>query len=178
MPDSPNAHEIVIAGDERLVVRPVQPEDEEAFAEMLARASPGDIRFRCFAAVKDFPHVLASRLANIDPQRETTLIAVAEDSAALMGVVHIVCERVQPDTAEFDIMVRPDHQGHGLGYRLMQEILSEARRRGLSAVEGYVLHENKTMLQMAQELGFNRIETEGEVVRVRADLTPPIAGNS
>jgi acetyltransferase len=175
MPDSPKAHEIVIAGDERLLVRQVRPEDEAAIAEMLARASPGDIRFRCFAAVKDFPHVLASRLANIDPQRETTLIAAAEDSAALMGVVHIVCERVQPDTAEFDIMVRPDHQGHGLGYRLMQEILNEARRRGLSAVEGYVLHENKTMLQMAQELGFERIATDGEVVRVRADLAPSIA---
>jgi hypothetical protein len=60
----------------------------------------------------------------------------------------------------------------------MHEILGEARRRGLSAVEGYVLRDNKTMLQMAQELGFKRMATEGEVARVRFDLAPSIARES
>jgi acetyltransferase len=175
MVDLPKEREIAIAGGERLLVRPVRRQDETALAEMLGRASPEDIRFRCFGAVKDFPHVLASRLVGIDPKQEATLVALAEDTGELMGVVHIICERLHPNIAEYDIMVRSDHQGHGLGYRLMQEILSEARRRGLAAVEGYILRDNRTMLAMARELGFKNIATQGDVVLMRAQLAPATA---
>jgi acetyltransferase len=177
MPELPTEHEIAIAQGEHLLVRPIRPEDEKGLAEMLAQASPEDVRFRCFGAVKDFPHVLAARLARIDRERETTLVAVAEvgEPGAVMGVVHIICERKCPDTAEYDIMVRSDHKGHGLGYQLMQEILNEARRRGLAAVEGYILRENKAMLIMAGELGFKRISVEDDMVCVRAELEPAAA---
>jgi acetyltransferase len=112
MVDLPKEREIAIAGGERLLVRPVRRQDETALAEMLGRASPEDIRFRCFGAVKDFPHVLASRLVGIDPKQEATLVALAEDTGELMGVVHIICERLHPNIAEYSIMVRSDHQGH------------------------------------------------------------------
>jgi acetyltransferase len=172
MPDTPKEHEIHIAGGEQLLVRHVQPGDEPRLAEMLAQASPEDIRFRCFGAIKDFPHTLAARLTRIDPAREATLIAVAADGepGAIMGVVHVICERVHPEMAEYDIMIRPDHKGHGLGYALMREILSEARRRGLKAVEGYILRDNKTMLIMAREFGFRPVAEEDDVIVMRAEL--------
>ena len=167
-----NEHEITIAGGERLLVRPVRRDDEAKLAEMFVQASPEDIRFRCFGAVKDFPHVLASRLTGIDPRNEQTLVAVAEegDGGAIMGVVHIICERLHPDTAEYDIMVRSDYKGHGLGYRLMQEILAEARRRKLKAVEGYIMRENKTMVIMAREHGFKPVVEEDDMIIMRAEL--------
>jgi acetyltransferase len=175
MPEFPSKHEIAIAQGERLLVRPIRPDDEKALAEMLAQASPDDIRFRCFGAIKDFPHVLAAHLTRIDRARETTLVAVAEEGepGALLGVVHIICERTHPDIAEYDIMVRSDYKGHGLGYQLMQEILSEARRRGLAAVEGYILRENKTMLIMAREFGFKQVAVHSDMVCVRAELKSP-----
>jgi acetyltransferase len=174
VPDFPTPHEIAIAGGEHLYVRTIRPEDEQRLAEMLAQASPQDIRFRCFGAIKDFPHTLAARLTRINPERETTLVAVAEegDPGAILGVVHIICERLHPDTAEYDIMVRSDHKGHGLGYKLMQEILLEARRRGLKAVEGFILRENHTMLVMAGELGFKRVATQDDMITVRAEIEP------
>jgi acetyltransferase len=168
-PNASDEHEISIGGGERLLVRHVQPGDEPRLAEMLAQASPEDIRFRCFGAIKDFPHTLAARLTRIDPTQEATLVAVAE-AGVIMGVVHVVCERLHPDTAEYDIMIRSDHKGHGLGYALMQEILREARRRGLGAVEGYILRENKTMLIMARELGFARVAEEDDMLVMRAEL--------
>jgi len=172
MTQPPAQREIAIAGGEHLVVRAISAEDEPMLAEMLARASPEDIRFRCFGAIKDFPHTLASRLTHIDPARETTLIAIASEGEekAIMGVVHIICERQQPDTAEYDIMVRPDHKGHGLGYALMREILAEARRRGLAAVEGYILRDNKPMLVMAREFGFRPVMDEDDMICMRAEL--------
>jgi acetyltransferase len=172
MSEAPTPHEIAIAGGEHLCVRPIRPEDEQKLAEMLAQASPQDIRFRCLGAIRDFPHTLAARLTRIDPRREATLVAIAEEGepGAILGVAHIICEREDPDTAEYDIMVRPDHKGHGLGYALMQEILQEARRRGLKAVEGFILRENHTMLVMASELGFKPVETQDEMVTMRAEI--------
>jgi acetyltransferase len=67
-------------------------------------------------------------------------------------------------------MIRPDHKGHGLGYALMREILNEARRRGLKAVEGYILRDNKTMLIMAREHGFRPVAEEDDVIVMRAEL--------
>jgi acetyltransferase len=165
-------HQILIAEGERIAVLSVCPRHEAPLAEMLARSSPEDVRFRCCAAIKDFPHMMAARLVHIDPRRETTLIAQSTDGQdAVLGVVHIVCEHKQPDVAEFDIMVRTDHKGHGLGYRLMQEILIEARRRGLAAVEGFILRDNKAMLLMARELGFKTVMAEGDMVCMRAELS-------
>jgi acetyltransferase len=165
------ARQIVIAETEHVTVLPVHPRHEAPLAKMLAQSSPEDVRFRCCAAIKDFPQMMAARLVQIDPRRETTLIAQSTDSqGAVLGVVHIVCERKHPQVAEFDIMVRADHKGHALGYRLMQEILHEGRRRGLAAVEGFILRENKAMLLMARELGFKPIMAEGDMVCMRAEL--------
>jgi acetyltransferase len=173
----PKEHEITIAEGERIFVRPVRLEDEPRLVEMLAKATPDDVRFRCFGAVKDFPHWLASRLVHTDLKRETTLVAVAahEEPSVIMGVVHIIRERNEPNTAEFDIMVRSDHKGHGVGYLLMTEILQHARECGLAAVEGYILSDNRAMLLMAGELGFKRVYTEGDTVCVRAELSGTIA---
>ncbi len=164
-------HEIAISQGERLLVRPVGREDEAAIVEMIAMASPEDVRFRCFGAVKEFPHLMAARLVRIDPGRETTL--VAESIAVrgrIMGIVHMIEEKSEPGVAEYDIIVRPDHKGHGLGYRLMQEILREARRKGLKAVEGYILCDNQAMLRVAKELGFKEVSLLGEMVRMRHDI--------
>jgi acetyltransferase len=164
-------HEIAISQGERLLIRPVRRDDEAAIIDMMAMASPEDVRFRCFAAVNDFPHVVAARLVRIDPARETTLVAESTaEHGRIMGIVHMIDERTEPGVAEYDIMVRPDHKGHGLGYRLMQEILSEARRRGLKAVEGYILCDNEAMLRIAKELGFNKVSVIGDTVCVRHEV--------
>ena len=68
-------------------------------------------------------------------------------------------------------MVRSDLKGHGLGHRLMEEMLAGARLRGLSAVEGDVLAENTTMLTMAKALGgVVEASTDARIVRVRFPL--------
>jgi len=50
--------------------------------------------------------------------------------------------------------VRSDLKGHGLGWTLMQITIDYARWLGLKTIEGQVLRENTTMLQMCRELGF------------------------
>jgi len=52
----------------------------------------------------------------------------------------------------------------------MREMLQLARRSGVRYLEGYVLYENVTMLQIASELGFETRDAAYGVVHVRMAL--------
>ena len=119
------------------------------------------------------PHLAAKRLAGCDSTHEVALVAIdAEVSGPgeIVGVVHLVDEPTEPGTAEFDIMVRTDMKGHGVGFQLMKDVLAQARRRGLKKIIGYVFYENSAMLLMASELGFKLAHVETGIVRVTAHL--------
>ena len=155
------------------LIRPLRNADEPALVDMFSRSSPEDIRMRCLGAVKDFPHLAAARLAQCDGDKEIALVAVDAEGAEpgeIVGVVHLIDEPDQPGGAEFDIMVRTDLKGHGVGFQLMKDILTKARERGLKRIVGYVLWENRPMLLMASELGFTTEHIEPGTVRITALL--------
>ena len=135
-----------------VTLRPIRPEDEPGLVDVVRRSDPQDVRMRFLGSVKDFPHLMAARLSQIDYDREMAFVAV-EEGGDICGVVRIIAD---PDSeeAEYAIMVRSDMKGKGLGYRLMTEILDHARARGLKRVFGDVMRENGPMLHMAEDLGF------------------------
>ena len=55
---------------------------------------------------------------------------------------------------EYAVLVRSDLKSRGLGWLLMQMIVDYARAEGIRVIEGQVLRENTTMLNMCRELGF------------------------
>lgn len=168
------AHRIRLESGLSCLVRAIRPEDKPLLLDLVARSSPEDIRLRFFAPLKTIQSGMAARLSQIDYSREMALVAVATDPEtardAVLGVARFIAD---PDfeTAEYAIMVRSDQKGRGLGYELMTELIAYARSRGLKTLHGDVLRENVTMLQMAEELGFVRTDTDApEVVRVTIDL--------
>jgi GNAT superfamily N-acetyltransferase len=52
------------------------------------------------------------------------------------------------------VLVRSDLKGHGIGWQLMDLIIRYARSEKLKCIEGQVLQENTTMLDMCRQLGF------------------------
>ncbi|MFG1345089.1 bifunctional acetate--CoA ligase family protein/GNAT family N-acetyltransferase [Xanthobacter autotrophicus DSM 431] len=167
------------AGQERILdltdgstvrLRPIRPEDEPGLVEVVHRSDPQDVRMRFLGSVKDFPHLMAARLSQIDYDREMAYVAV-EESGDICGVVRIIADP-DDEAAEYAIMVRSDMKGKGLGYRLMTEILTHARKRGLSKVFGDVLRENGPMLHLAEDLGFKVGPSSDDptVMRVVLDL--------
>jgi acetyltransferase len=151
-------------------IRPIRPEDEPAILDMLARSSMEDIRLRFFAPMKEISHTFIARLTQIDYDREMAFVAI--DGPDMVGAARIVAD---PDneTAEYAVMVRSDLKGQGLGYQLMTDILDYARSRGIKRVYGDVLRENRTMLAMADDLGFKISPDihDPQVMRVDCDLT-------
>jgi len=161
---------------QRLVVRPIRPEDEPAHRRFIERLDPDDIRMRIFYTRRELPHSELARLTQIDYAREMALVAVeaAEDGqeGETLGVVRAVSD---PDNveAEFAIIVRSDLKGRGLGRLLMQRIVDHARRQGLRRLIGDVLQGNRAMLELARHCGFT-VDTEhsdDEAVRLVLPLS-------
>jgi acetyltransferase len=179
--------EVRLSDGTELLLRPIRPEDEPLIHAMFARLTPEDIRLRFFAPMKALSHQAAARMTQIDYDREMALVAVergADGAPEIMGVVRISAD---PDNvrAEYAVLVRSDFKGHGLGWRLMNEILRYARERGLRVVHGQVLRENTTMLRICRELGFVRrddpddpgvVEVEIDLERFPADAAVSLAG--
>ncbi len=160
---------IALSDAQVLQLRPIRPEDEPGLVDMVRRSDPQDVRMRFLGSIKDFPHLMAARLSQIDYHREMALVA-ANDAGEILGVVRIIAD---PDNeeAEYAIMVRSDQKGRGLGYGLMSEILKYTRQQGLKRVFGDVLRENQPMLRVAEDLGFTVRAGADDPTLTRVDLT-------
>ncbi len=146
-----------IVGLGALTIRPVRPEDEWLYARFIERLAPEDMRMRFFIARPHLSHQLIARLTQIDYAREMAFVAI-DGQGRLVGVSRLASD---PDKlrAEFAVIVASDLKGHGLGWKLMQQLIAYARAEGIAEITGDVLAENATMLKMCRELGF-RIEPD------------------
>ncbi len=136
-----------------LVLRPIRPEDELLYADLLNSVSPVDHRLRFFAPKTKLSHKFVARLTQIDYAREMAFVAIEIDTGRLLGIARFIAD---PDfvRGEYAILVRSDLKGHGLGWQLMRHLMDYARAKGLQELFGSVIAENSTMLGMCKELGF------------------------
>jgi acetyltransferase len=137
----------------RVFVRPVRPEDEELVREFFRHVTPEDLRLRFFAAIRDFSHPFIARLVQIDYARAIAFVGLDADSGVMMGAVRLQAD-ANREMGEYAILVRSDLKGLGLGWGLMQLMIEWARAEGLHLIEGQVLRENTTMLDICRRLGF------------------------
>jgi acetyltransferase len=156
-----------VPGFGSVLLRPIRPEDAPALNEFFLRLSAEDIRRRFFSPLRSLPASLRVRLTQIDYDREMAFVALREET--LIGIGRLVAD---PDNlrAEFAVIVRSDLKGKGLGWMLMQRIVEYARSRGTAVIFGDILRENKVMLAMCRELGFQLESGEGENVRATMNL--------
>lgn len=145
-------------------LRPVRPADRDGLIAMVDRCAPEDVHLRFSGGVRRLSPDLATRLSQIDYDRHMALVAEADDGE-IVGVGRLV-EDPEGETAEFALMVRSDHQRHGLGGLLLQAVLDYAAARGLREVWGDVARENSRMLQLSRDLGFTVGAADDDPARV------------
>jgi acetyltransferase len=155
---------------ERLLMRPIRPEDAEQHGAFFHRLSPQDIRYRFFTAVRELSPEQMARLTQIDYDREMAFIAVREAGGETVGVARLVFEGDRE--GEFAVIVQADVKGKGVGTHLLQRLIDWARARGLAAIVGQVLADNAPMLAFVRHLGFSlkRMPDEPDVVEARLAL--------
>jgi acetyltransferase len=152
--------------------RPLKPEDAALYPDFLADVSGEDLRLRFFAAMRNLDARLIWTLTHIDYKSAMAFIALTETDGRMLGVSRL---HRDPDrnAGEYAVLVRSSLKGHGLGWLLMQRIIDYAKAAGLNAIHGQVLNENRTMLVMCHELGFQIADDPDEagVKLVTLDLS-------
>lgn len=140
-----------------LTLRPIEPGDVAAMQRCFTRLSPQDIRRRFLHAMSELPTPMAQRLCRIDPALENAYVLMDESTtpSEMRGVGRVFVDEAA-DSAEFSVLVERDWSRLGLGALLMQRLVDDCRARGLSEIWGYVLIENRPMLELCRELGFTQ----------------------
>ena len=156
-------------GGERVLIRPLRPEDTVLYRDFLADVSAEDLRLRFFAHITELSAAEIDKLSHLDYRHEMAFIALDEDTGRMLGLVRLKDE-LDEETAEFAILVRSRLKGHGLGWLLMQRVIDYAKEKRLRRVYGDVLAENAAMLQMCAELGFREQDLGSGMRRLVLDL--------
>ena len=166
-----------MADGRTLWIRPIEPADAEPLRAGFVMLKPDEIRHRFLHAVKELSPAMALRFTTPDPDREFALVAAEPlpPGDALVGAVARIAIDDGRRDGEFAILVSHFIGGMGLGRRLMQHLVTWARRRRLSTLYGDVLEHNHAMLRLVESMGFRRtVPPDGVgLVRVVLDLRPP-----
>jgi acetyltransferase len=109
------------------------------------------------------------RFTQLDYDRELALVALHPERHEFIAVGRYA---PNPDgtTAEFALTVADAWQGKGLGRALLEQLCQAARDAGYAALHGYILADNRDMLDLARRLGFKDSGHDGNAVVVVRDL--------
>lgn len=161
---------LAMKGGQRVIARPIRPDDEPRILRMLKDVTMEDLRLRFFAPIKEFTHQFIARLTQLDYARAMAFVAL-DEAGEVLGVARLHSDSLY-ETGEYAILLRSNLKGRGLGWALMQLLIEYARAEGLRQINGQVLQENTAMLAMCRDLGFD-VRTdpvEPEICDVALDL--------
>ncbi|ADB19282.1 CoA-binding domain protein [Pirellula staleyi DSM 6068] len=160
------------SGD-RLLLRPVKPEDEPLWVDLLSRCSQETLWRRFRYLFKEATHEMATRFCYVDYDREVALVAEIEKNGTreLVGVGRLVAD---PDheTAEYAVMVADAWQSCGVGMAITGTMLELAKKWGVREVTGETSYDNWAMRTIFQRYGFQLMgRGSDDVVLARLSLT-------
>ena len=138
-----------------VVLRPIKPEDEPMWHDMLANCSQESIWYRFRYLFKQTTHEMATRFCFIDYDREIAIVAEVETKGhrQLIGVGRLVADADHTD-AEYAVLVADAYQGIGLGSLLTDYCLDICKRWGIRSVVAETAPENQRMLGIFEHRGF------------------------
>jgi acetyltransferase len=154
-----------------VLLRPIKPEDEPLWLEMLASCSKESIysRFR-----HDFyfdSHEIATQFCYIDYDREMGIVAEIEQNGRkkLIGVGRLIGD---PDieTTEYAVLVTDEWQHRDLGYILTEYCLEIAKKGGIKKMMAETTRDNRPMVTVFRKLDFKIHFNEDGTVTVSKDL--------
>jgi acetyltransferase len=160
------------AKGETFQLRPIRPEDADAYAALFSRFSPEDMRYRFFSAMRSLPPEQIARMTDIDYGREMAIIAIRSSNGETAGGARLVRNDTEGTLAEFAVGVEPAAKGTGLAAALMRAVLGWGRDNGVMEVTGQILADNGPMLAFIKRLGFavQHVPDEPEIMEARLEL--------
>ncbi len=170
----PVEHEeyVVLKNNQKILLRPILPEDEPDHAEFISNVSKEDLYKRFFSDVGEFNHEALANFTQIDFDREMAFVAQqnTQGKKRIIGVARVLSDPENVD-AEFAILVRSDFKGYGLGRVLMGKLIKYCKSRGIKQMSGMTMPTNRGMIMLAQKMGFELdIQFEDGIADMRLPL--------
>ena len=151
----------------RVFLRPIKPSDAEMWVGLHNSLSSMSKYYRFFTSKREPSQKMIKKYTDIDYINNFAIVAVLEEeegSEKMVGVARYVLDP-PPDEAELAVVVADSMQGKGLGTKILIHLLSIMIKRKIKRVHGDIFLENKKMLQLMGESGFDQIKDDAFGVR-------------
>ncbi len=155
-----------------ILLRPIKPEDEPLWLELLGSCSKESIYHRFRYDFYFDSHDIASQYCFIDYDREIAIVAEVEEEGKkkLIGVGRLIAD---PDVEvmEFAILITDAWQKKELGFTLTNYCMEIAKTRGVKILAAETTKDNKPMISVFRKLNFKIRFNEDTTVSVSKDIS-------
>ncbi|MGI9018873.1 MAG: GNAT family N-acetyltransferase [Euzebya sp.] len=141
----------VLKDGQTIHLRPIRPDDLDGMMALWDRLSAETIRLRFFGP-RRMDAGQMRHLVEVDRRQRFALVAHQHDQIVGVGRFDLLDQ--DPTAAEFALTVQDSQQGRGIGTALLRALMAPARDLGVTHFHGDILSENRSMLRVMRQAGF------------------------
>jgi acetyltransferase len=156
----------------RILLRPIRPEDEPLWHQLLRNCSQRSIWLRFRYLFKETTHEMATRFCFVDYDRTMAIVAEREvgGERQLIGVARLVAD-ADHSNAEYAVLVADDWQKLGLGTLLTDYCLEICGSWGIDRVYAETTTDNGAMQSILRRRNFDLAKASNGEMLYQAVLT-------
>ena len=160
-----------LADGSTILLRPIKPEDEPLWLDLLGSCSKESIYSRFRYNFHYDSHEIATQFCFIDYAREIAIVAeVIEDGKKkLIGVGRLIAD-LDHETVEYAVLISDAWQKKELGTLLTEYCIEIARQWHLKRIAAETTKDNQAMITVFKKLGFKVTFNQDTGVSVAMDL--------
>ncbi|HXZ62918.1 MAG TPA: GNAT family N-acetyltransferase [Acidimicrobiales bacterium] len=145
------ARDVPGPGGLRYHLRAIRPDDADALVEFHQQLSPHSVYMRFFTYHPTLSEAEVTRFTTVDYQDRLALVVTLGDRLVAVGRFD---RPSRGKEAEVAFIVADEHQHHGLGSLLLDELAEAGRARGVETFKADTLAENVAMLDTFRHAGY------------------------
>jgi RimJ/RimL family protein N-acetyltransferase len=167
-------HKVTLKNRSEVLIRRAGPEDFRILFAMFSSLSDDTMFRRFLRSQKELTEADVQDMLRLDDRNVTSLIAVVrtDDTEQAVGEARYVTNS-SGELAEAAVVIADEWQNLGLATALFTDLITEAKRAGLSKVIAYFDSENSPVIHLGQKFGFKlaRKETRPDYSMLKAEIT-------
>lgn len=157
----------ILEDGRRVLIRPLRPNDRALESAFLRGLSPRSLRGRFLGDFREPGKALLDQLMAVDGKQSLALIALAHDAGVLKEVaIARYASMGMAGQCECAVTVADSWQHLGLGTKLMQHLIEQARAHRFRRMVSFDAASNEPMRDLARYLGFHRVTDPGDASQV------------
>jgi RimJ/RimL family protein N-acetyltransferase len=148
---------VVLEGDRRIAIRPIDPADADGLRVFYRSLSPRSRYARFLGAAAGISDATARRFAEVDHSASDGLVAVLQEKGPRDGTIigHLCLEPDGVGSNELAMAIADGFRGHGIGTAMMRGAIESARDRGIRRLTATMFATNLPMRRLMLGTGLS-----------------------